>query len=863
MSNINVLVYQLTVQDTLLTQYAITNRQGFYKLTLASTLDTFLLTVKTLGFGDGFFKVLPTDSVKVHDFVLIPKPIQLREVTVKNPPVRTDNDTTTYKVKNFIDGTERNVEELLRKLPGIQVADNGKITAFGKAIDKVMIEGEDLFSKNYQIITKSLAANALERVEVIENYHENPLLKDIEKSSKVVLNLGVRADLKIRPFGNATATIGYKNRYAANAIALTLVGKLKAGLVGNLNNIGSNPVELSEFSLSSEDDWKAYGASRSNLLAMIPLTIVQVPNIESQRVSFNRAALVGGTYTYNINPKLKIKGFSYLYDDRLRLFSGNFSQYFFEEQRVTFRDSSIQTRLPNLWANQFKAEYSLNAKTNLKYTFNLKRARIGNNSFLDTKNAQLSEEVLTNGKDNLKAHNHLWSVVTRLNDKNALVLDGMLLFNDSRRLNQTQSLRYANFFGVSADFKNLTQSVAQNQGEVKSNLVWKNTNRWGNLSAGIGYLKSTDHTITALALSNEVEKISLGSKYKNDLKFENQIIVIDLKEDIQWKRFKFNIGVSTQWIKVGLTNHIHSEKNFEEKRTLFQPTLGISARVANHQNITLFYFNQQQAPLPDQFTDGFIQSNYRSFGRNEAAFFINRYNQWHLSYNNTNWAKLYAINLGISYGKNFYVNTSDFIFSDLLNLNIQQPIATKLNQWSANWQLDRLISTISTKIRLEGFATRSDILNRVNGSQLLPNVSRMIDTKIYAISAFDSPFNFQISTRINYNQVINRLQKQLLSEVYLIVPNITLKYKPMKELSMKLIGEQLNWYNQGNRDVTNLLDMEVFYRPQKSIWGFSIRGNNLLNTSTINYTYISNFSIYQNSYVLQPRWLSVSASCSF
>jgi hypothetical protein len=134
---------------------------------------------------------------------------------------------------------------------------------------------------------------------------------------------------------------------------------------------------------------------------------------------------------------------------------------------------------------------------------------------------------------------------------------------------------------------------------------------------------------------------------------------------------------------------------------------------------------------------------------------------------------------------------------------------------------------------------------------------------VYAISAFDSPFNFQINTRINLTQVINRTDKQQLSKTKLFVPGITLKYQPLKSLSIKLAGEQINWYNKDSKDITHLLDLDVIYHPEKSPWTLSMRGNNLLNTKMIYYTSITNYSVFESNYLLQPRWVSISGSYSF
>ncbi len=861
--SVNILAYQIEGNDTTLTKYAITDTQGQFRLNLPKN-QYHLIKAKALGYADGLLLVLPKDSVVFYTFTLLPKAIELREVVVKSPPVKANNDTTTFKAKAFMDGSERSVEDLLRKLPGVRVAENGKITVHGKAVEKVMIEGEDLFSKNYQIITRSLAAGTLDKVEAIDNYSENPLLKGIEKSNKIVLNLTVRPDLKVRPFGSVGGDIGYKNKYNLNTTALTLLGKLKGGIVGNLNNIGYDPIAASEYELSADDDIQGFSTIQSNLLAAIPLAMVGVPDLEARRVMLNNAKLIGATATYKLSKKLKIKGFSYFYNDRLQLESGSQTQYFFDGKTVQFRDSSMQNRSPKLWTNQLKAEYNIDAKTNLKYTFTHRGSEIGNNVFFDTQNLQLSENIPINGQDAIEVANHRLNAVRRINDQNALIVDVSYLSSSLSRLTSTQSQRYSSYFKLNKTFRTAWQSIDQNQQEFKTALRWKNVNKWGNLSVGMGYLHKTDHTDSDFSVRTDNNQIYRPTtEFKNNFDYQNDIVLVDAQQTFERGIFRWNVGGTAQWTNAVLKNAIQKNADFNISKFIVQPSLSLSAILGNHQRLTALYFNQQLLPSTDQFTTNNIQSGYRDFQKNAGVFYVSKNNNWLLSYNNTDWTRLYAINVGVSYNRSHFYNSYEFGFSDLLNFSTNRPIETTLNQVSANWQLDRLILPLSTKIRLEGNIGQSEILNRVNGSNLLPNNAQHLDNKLYFISAFDGFFNFQASLRYSLSRVVQRGLAESNSQTTLFVPNFTLRLRPVTGFSIKISAEQLNWYNANSHDFTNLLDIDLLYHTTDSPFTFSMMGNNLLDTKYIFFTNLSNYSNSQNKYALQPRWLTASISMSF
>src|SRR5690625_1494275 len=89
--------------------------------------------------------------------------------------IQVKEDTVSYRASAFLDGSEQKVEDLLRKLPGIQVEADGQVKYKGKFIEKVLLEGDDLFDLNYTIGTKNMNVDIIDQVQAIENYSENSL----------------------------------------------------------------------------------------------------------------------------------------------------------------------------------------------------------------------------------------------------------------------------------------------------------------------------------------------------------------------------------------------------------------------------------------------------------------------------------------------------------------------------------------------------------------------------------------------------------------------------------------------------------------------------------------------------------------
>jgi hypothetical protein len=117
-------------------------------------------------------------------------------VITRTNPIRLKKDTIEYNAQTFSNGTEKNVEELLKKLPGITVQSDGKIKFGNREVERVMIENDDLFEKGYQTLTQNMPSKPLDKVQVLQNYSKNKLLKNVENTDRIALNLTLKDDAK-------------------------------------------------------------------------------------------------------------------------------------------------------------------------------------------------------------------------------------------------------------------------------------------------------------------------------------------------------------------------------------------------------------------------------------------------------------------------------------------------------------------------------------------------------------------------------------------------------------------------------------------------------------------------------------------
>src|SRR5581483_2435280 len=112
------------------------------------------------------------------------------EVVVKaSPKVSVKRDTVSFSADAFMDNSEKVVEDLLKKIPGIDIAKDGSITVNGKKVERILVEGDDLFKKDYAVLSRNLSADVIDKVQVIDNYTSNVLLKGLVSNDNKVINL--------------------------------------------------------------------------------------------------------------------------------------------------------------------------------------------------------------------------------------------------------------------------------------------------------------------------------------------------------------------------------------------------------------------------------------------------------------------------------------------------------------------------------------------------------------------------------------------------------------------------------------------------------------------------------------------------
>ncbi|MDQ6757433.1 MAG: TonB-dependent receptor family protein [Bacteroidota bacterium] len=259
----NAVIALLTPKDSILYKFTRSNADGKYIIKDVKPGNYILMKTHPY-FAEVLEDVVVKGDMEMPVHALISKAKLLQEVIIKTgSPIKIKGDTTVYTADSFKVSANANVEELLKKLPGIQVDKDGKIKAMGETVQKVLVDGEEFFGDDPGMAVKNLRADAVKEVQVFDKKSDQSVFTGIDdgKTQKTI-NLKLKEDKKYGYFGKIDAAggliKGIDPRYKDNLMFSTFKGKRKLSAFLLNGNTGQD-------GLSWQDEQK-YGGGSDNII---------------------------------------------------------------------------------------------------------------------------------------------------------------------------------------------------------------------------------------------------------------------------------------------------------------------------------------------------------------------------------------------------------------------------------------------------------------------------------------------------------------------------------------------------------------------------------------------------------------------
>ncbi|EKB50067.1 carboxypeptidase regulatory-like domain-containing protein [Cecembia lonarensis] len=844
----------LNPQDSTIINFTQTNFQGEFLFISEFPLQLFL-KVSRLGYQDAFFK---TDDRGFLTLTIQSKEIELNQFTVEyQEPIRIKSDTTTYDVAAFSDGFERNLEELLKKIPGMTVSDNGTIFFNGKAIDKILVEGDDFFSKNYKVLSRNIPPGLLESIEAIENFNDRKLLRGIENSDKTVLNLKFQKGLKASLFGNGSIGGGLPQNYEGNAVLFSLLDKIKVGYIGDINNSGME-------SLAESEDFLSWESTESLLIkpyfltAELPLNAFTpfIPNLPKRRYNINNDLLQALQFNGSNSKNYKSNTYALFQQNRIRNTLENFNSFFLDNSTFDIRETGNgNSGIRNL---QLRSVHDIELDSLSQITFTL---RVNNslessvlNSSLETEDRQAS--VFQNLNSMGQTGYFRGEYLKKLNYRTVLHSDFFISRNISDQNLDILRGAFEENLPEQLEYE-LIQSF--NTSSFSAGSSWKFAGRVGKHQYGFlfhyGYLTfdlNSDLTQQQAPDPSEMEKAG----FLNQINFENHTLIFSFSDRIFLAKNTFlKLLGEKQWFQ----NNIGQAGSDNQTKSdwLLNYKIGLNHTISSRHKFFLEHYSHNQLSSPLQVFNGRVFNSANSSvnfagrlniieqrGLNWRYDFFDRTSYWKMAVSGSHFIQNNPFIID-------FQNDGDLLFNIT---GFASPISNSQNR--ADLETSKMVFPVKSRVGIRGSLSQNQINRAVNGTLLPIEPVNSTSFGFFWVSAFDRPFNFRWESKRRDSRIISENLKSDFSFSNFQHQG-SLTYNLKENLRLKLAYELVSW----DEIKIDFLDFHADYTPWKNKGvRFQLNATNLLNNSKLTFLNLSNTLKNSTTYSILPRLILINVS---
>ena len=247
----NATVVILSNQDSTLVSFALTNGEGKFKISELS-IGSYILQITFLGYEQYSEKLSINEGFNpnLQTIQLLQSNTLLEQVEIKGEHTLlvVKKDTLEYNAAAFQTQPNEVVEDLLRKLPGVEVDSDGTITAQGEEVENVTVDGKKFFGDDPTIATRNLPADAIDKVQIFDQMSDMAEFSGVDDGEREkTINLQLKEDRRKGQFGTVEAGYGTNERYKGRMSLNRFSAKTQASAIGNFNNVNEEGFSSSDF----------------------------------------------------------------------------------------------------------------------------------------------------------------------------------------------------------------------------------------------------------------------------------------------------------------------------------------------------------------------------------------------------------------------------------------------------------------------------------------------------------------------------------------------------------------------------------------------------------------------------------------
>jgi len=840
------------LQDQAFQGFSITDKDGLFVVNVAKNRK-YSVKVSYMGYR----AIIDTITVKEEDlykkYVLKEDQQQLSGVEVKyEMPVQVKGDTIVYNADSFTNGNEKKAGDILKKMPGIEVAKDGTVKVEGKEVKKVMVEGKNFFNGDSKLASKNIPASAVKKVEVLRNYNENSQLRSFEDNDEsYAINIKLKEGKKQFWFGEVTAGGGLQERYFLHPKLFFYSPKRTYNIIADANNIG-------EPALTWLDVFKMTGGMRrllrkGNSSLSVTATNLGFPVLKDDKAYALTSKL--GAFNYNINPseKLRIEGFILASEQETETRTFSQTQYYNTGIAEYKSDNDTQKSLSGI--TKFSLNYDPDVNLNIKYDLLAKFSKLEQNS-QTLSNVRADNNVLQTDQSfglqqsfelykTLKNEDLVTFSVQYQLDKNRPVYEAispdpffqnssLILLSPQQKYDLIQHIKTQNNkFATLFEYYYVINDVSH------LNISAGNETLWQHYDTGMAQ-KMDNGSTTGLT----------GTHLINNATYTFSDFYTGLHYKLLWKKWLIRPSLNFHYYYFK-DQQLSGERIRNEWAILPKLSLKYTLKRANRVRFT-YEITNSFADI-QKYATGYVLSSYNRLKAGNRDLDNVFSHKFLLSYSKYSMRSFSGIWTRLSYTKAIHPvrNTNILNGTDIVSvpINIYNPDETM--NFSFNYHKRYVYWNYRMGINANLMKYSTIINHNLRKSQSFsPNFS------VAASSNLSGFFNFDMTYNLKLNQFDNGVYQ---SQYMTHTPGIGLELSFFK--NQLLIKTKYDYYLYRNKDksVQNqyaFMNAEIFYQKKGSKWEFILSGTNLLQTNSIDSENLSELYFATSQYLVQPNyWL--------
>lgn len=604
--NIKVLAYK--AGSRVIVAYAGTDNDGRYNLSVNAEADSLDVATSSLFFEKQTKRI--ANRSQTVDFTLREEVQELKGVTVRARSIEQKGDTLEYIVGSFVQKQDKSIEDVLKRMPGIEVADDGKITYQGLPIQKFYVEGMDLMGGSYAAVSKNLPHQSVSSVEVYENHQPIKMLEDRVSSEQASINIKLAKDVALT--GTAKVGLGaWPFLWNVNLTPMLFSGKVQMLAAYRTNNTGDDLIIYTQMLTMQQ----LQGERPAKLGNELGIKQASMPLFNTNRYLDNHTHLINLNTLFPVSENTTLRvNLYYLNDLRKQTVSQSNTIYlaadtlaYTEQIDNCLRDNQL---FGTITLNRNDKAYYLDDKLNF--------SKAWDNAFgLDVNNGLPVSQTLKTPA--LSVDNDLRLIIPV--GKRLLDFTSCIGYGQTPHRLEVEPGQFANLLNDSLPYSKTTQQLNTRQYFADHAVSAIFTVGRFTIRPKAGFLFVQRHITSQLTLSDG--EADWQSAMAADAQVRRRNVKPYLTAEVEYKRNRFSAGMDLPLALQSVT--VQSETDGDRMtKLLFNPSLWSRLKLGNFWTLNASARLRHSIENYDTWMDGYLLTDYQDLVLRKAPLSLSR-----------------------------------------------------------------------------------------------------------------------------------------------------------------------------------------------------------------------------------------------